>query len=491
MITDLTFQGLLVFVLWPLLVGGTFYSVWRRRQQSIGLFATYLLLFTVNHWLQALIYILPWYQPSENPETVATGFWIASVGLIALTSSAVIVRPFLLQFHHMHMRRSLMDLPARRVLYTHAAPVDPRINDRLPTVYLVLGLFVLVFVSRVNLPTISAFISALGQLFTVGLMLAYWRIIQGQSAPLITAGVVLLTLAWPVYLIGAQGFLHFGLLTATSVLIFAMWHRRSPLAQTLLFAPLVGFLGLSLLVSYFSSRNEIRAIAWDPSIATTSRVEKSAYTLFDNLKTFDIYDPEHLEVIDVRFGQNYLIGRTVERFETRQVTPAYGETFWNAILMLIPRAIWPDKPVGLGGDNVVEHYSGFGLYRGTVQPGQAMEFYINFGEAGVIIGFIVYGLALVLIDARTAQHFRNQNWARFGAWTVGGLAMLQVENSMIAVLGAGVSGLLGVILFNYGLKIAYYVGLRSRPSMQVSQVHSSQEYASAEQNKYVQPGIRR
>lgn len=456
MIADINTQRLLLFMVWPLLAGSSLLALWKDRQQSIGLTATYFALFIITHWLQALVYTFPWYVPQHDRETVATGFWVSTIGLMALTSSVVLLRPF----HRRHRQRFLPHVTNETKGRSFIDPEGAyeKLNSRLPLLFLVLGLFASIFLGGIDVPTIAAFLSGLSQLFTIGLMLMYWRITQGRANRLTKVSAVLLTLVWPIYVIGAQGFLHFGSLTVMVVLVFALWHYREALGRIVIWAPIVLFVGLSFMVSYFVGRTEIRSIAWNESLPTSIRVQRATDSLLNNLTWFDIYDPQHLEVIDVRLAQNYLIGRVVERFESYQVGPAYGRTLGNAVLMLIPRIIWPDKPVMLGGQAVVNKYSGFSLYAGTVQPGQTMEFYINFRTVGVFLGFIAYGLALIFMDEQAARHLNQQNWSAFGAWVVSGLALLKVEDSMVAVLGAAVSGLISIALFNFGLRVIYYIG---------------------------------
>ena len=76
---------------------------------------------------------------------------------------------------------------------------------------------------------------------------------------------------------------------------------------------------------------------------------------------------------------------------------AYGATVppWA----LIPRAVWPDKPDVAGSGDIVSEFTGIRFAEGTsVGVGQVMEFYVNFGIPGVLIGFFGLGYLLMWLD---------------------------------------------------------------------------------------------
>jgi hypothetical protein len=73
----------------------------------------------------------------------------------------------------------------------------------------------------------------------------------------------------------------------------------------------------------------------------------------------------------------------------------YGRTYADIPLMLVPRAIWADKPV-------FNYMKGeWGRYIAGVTPeteavgmGMVAEFYFNFGTVGVIAGMFLFGIFL-------------------------------------------------------------------------------------------------
>jgi hypothetical protein len=102
------------------------------------------------------------------------------------------------------------------------------------------------------------------------------------------------------------------------------------------------------------------------------------------LKGFD-------EFVDRIFmtGMLYQIKSNVDR--TRNF--AEGSTLKNSIFWnLIPRLVYPGKPITGGSSELARVYGGLQIEEGTsVGIGPISEFYINFGTAGAVIGMIVMG----------------------------------------------------------------------------------------------------
>ena len=88
-------------------------------------------------------------------------------------------------------------------------------------------------------------------------------------------------------------------------------------------------------------------------------------------------------------NQNQLVGAAVQYLESGYAPFATGDTLIQSALAIIPRAIWPDKPVFAGSPGLVTQYTGIQFAAGTsVGVGQVLEFYINFGSPGVVGGFL-------------------------------------------------------------------------------------------------------
>src|SRR5262249_39842061 len=128
----------------------------------------------------------------------------------------------------------------------------------------------------------------------------------------------------------------------------------------------------------------------------------------------DFHNPRHLRSIDGRLNQNYLLGRAMETLERGGQRYAGGATLYEAMLALVPRMIWSEKPVRAGSPDIVSRYTRIKFAAGTsVGVGQVMEFYINFGTAGVIAGFFLIGVLLTILDSIAAIRLRVGDWQGF------------------------------------------------------------------------------
>jgi len=81
----------------------------------------------------------------------------------------------------------------------------------------------------------------------------------------------------------------------------------------------------------------------------------------------------------------------------------YGKTYMAAVAFWLPRAIWKDKPHGVG------YYTGREIYGAGngVPPGPIAEAYWNFGLPGIIILSFIYGMAISLISKTYQVYYRS------------------------------------------------------------------------------------
>src|SRR5690606_33695493 len=84
----------------------------------------------------------------------------------------------------------------------------------------------------------------------------------------------------------------------------------------------------------------------------------------------------------------------------------------DALLSLVPRALWPDKTVFGGSPEVVGNMTGLELSTTTsFGVGNVMEFYINFGIPGLIGGFLILGWVLGRLDHLAALAEAKRDYA--------------------------------------------------------------------------------
>jgi hypothetical protein len=205
-----------------------------------------------------------------------------------------------------------------------------------------------------------------------------------------------------------------------------------------------------------------------------SRVDRIVATL-RNFEWFDPHSDQHLQRVDERLNQNVFVGAAVSQLSESQ-TYAYGETLSQALLALVPRVFWPEKPVFGGSGNLVREYTGFRFSEGTsVGVGQVLEFYINFGTLGVVMGFLVFGVVMTLIDVIATQQLTANNWQGFVLWYLVGISCLQIGGSLVEVCGsAGASVVVAVLLNRFIFTRLQKQPARPRPFFSPPGVPSSQ-----------------
>ena len=248
-----------------------------------------------------------------------------------------------------------------------------------------------------------------------------------------------------------QGFLGFGFVASLTVVVFAASWTRTRLVHVAA-GILVGYLGLSVYVTYMRDRAEIREVVWG-----AESYERRLERLWDTVSRPEWFNPgntDHLERIDVRLNQNLLVGAAVDYLDNRFARFGYGETFVAALVAPIPRAIWPEKPTVAGGAETVSAYTGFRFHGDTsVGVGQVMECYINFGTWGVAVGFFLIGVALVTVDARAAAALAAGESGRFLMWYLPGLSLLQIGGAFSELTGTAAASLLFAAILSWAARL--------------------------------------
>src|SRR5579862_2036054 len=341
----------------------------RRRTAGAGLVLAYLINLWLIHWVASSIYLVSGYE-NHDPRLVELGLEQSVYGVVAFAFGSLALTPFLMNFG----------------LLPRASGIHEP-DGKLPMAYIVFGVVSYALMSSAlgRAPTAQAVISTGQELVVVGLSLACWQAWKEHSTGKLVAWLSV-ALLMPFATIVTRGFIGYGAVATFSVLVFVSIIVRSRLT-VLVVGLLIGYVGLSVYVSYMRDRGEIREVVWGGQ-PLKDRVERVLTTM----RAFEWFDPsnkEHLWRVDDRMNQSFLAGAAVNRLsETNQY--ANGETLWEALLALVPRVLWPEKRVTAGSGTVVSQYTGIEFAAGTsIGVGQVMEFYINFGTLGVIIGFLV------------------------------------------------------------------------------------------------------
>jgi hypothetical protein len=403
---------------------------WWKPNQTVGLPLAYVLSLAVMHWLGALIHTFPWFD-AGNTGYVILGFMQCAYGAPAFGIGCLLIAPLILKW----IPRS----------YSYA---DPGIQVRLPMVFVVFGVLFYTVLGALlkGVPSFGAVASCGVYLVVAGLCLMCWQAWRNKRYASFYLWLIPVA-ALPFITTVTMGFMGYGVAAAFMVFCFVFrFYRPRWLAAVGILVIL--FMGISLGVTYFRERTEIRDVVWggEDYKIRMDRIGK----IFTDFELFDIHNEEHLIRIEDRLNQNDLVGRAVLNLYTGDSTYARGQTLWEAAQALVPRILWPEKPVQAGSGDMVSKYTGLPFDSSTtsVGIGQVMEFYINFGTAGVVIGFLVIGILLGLFDGMAARRLNQGDFAGFAAWFVPGVGFLQTGGSLSEVSGTVAASVVLMVIMN-------------------------------------------
>lgn len=235
----------------------------------------------------------------------------------------------------------------------------------------------------------------------------------------------------PVLTMVSGGFIGYGVYWMLAIAAFIYWlspHKK----WYFLLSPLVVVMGLSFALAYFGERNALRQAVWTEQATLGSRLERVS-DMVVKFKLIDIDDPDHVRPIDERLNQNILVGLAIERHQRSMIDLSYGATL--PLWVLIPRGLWPDKPAVGGSGDIVSQATGLTFAEHTsVGVGQPLEFYINFGWTGVVVGFALLGFLLTRLDMALVTAFKRHDVKKILFAGLPGLALMQPGGSLMEIL---------------------------------------------------------
>jgi hypothetical protein len=427
-------------VAWVLTSAYIVKNQWSRNLPSVGLPFAYILAISMIHFFGGLIYSFPWYsaksasllQSGGTFATISSGFVQSVYGIIAFGIGSTIVAEWVLR--------------SSKGEWLRDTPQEP--DWKLAKTYLYTGVLFVAVINPVlsQLPGFAAFTTSGVSLFVVGLCLLCWQAWCHRDTKAFWRYLGI-TCCLPVFTIVTMGFIGYGAAAASVVLVFIFSFYR-PRWQVLVAGFLALVLGLSVYVTYIRDRDQIRAKVWgDRSFDV--RIEQFTQT-FQKFEIIDFFNQDHLEGIDARLNQNDLVGKSVDYLEIRKVRPyGNGETLLTALIAPIPRILWPDKPGFGGSGGIVSSYTGQGFAAGTsVGIGQVLEFYLNFGTPGVIIGFLIFGTVIRVIDVVAGHKLLCANFLGFATWFLPGLGLLQPGGALSEIVGSTAGAIVLMSLIN-------------------------------------------
>lgn len=350
--------------------------VLRSSQVSLGLPAAYLTSLLLIHVPGAVAHLV-------DKDRVLLGRDFTTIG-IAFTALATIC--FVVGVAMSHFRKT--------------KPVPVATNRALFNRFCLLGGWACTSIAFLsNLPSISAVLLQGGAIWMLGIILALRSALRRGDAAMGLRWLAALTV-YPALMLLIGGFMSFGIAAVIIVLSALLIPVRSRLRITIV-ASVAVVVGISVFLAYFEHRTEIRGAVWGGADMDT-RIETSLGAAKD-VQIFDSRNPSHLEALNLRLNQNYFVGLAASRIAAGKVDYLRGRSLWEGLLAMVPRALWPDKPVVNGSPKLVAEMTGLTLSKGTsFGVGNVMELQINFGIPGIIIGFIALGFLIGTLDRLAA-----------------------------------------------------------------------------------------
>jgi hypothetical protein len=202
------------------------------------------------------------------------------------------------------------------------------------------------------------------------------------------------------------------------------------------------FLSLSIFVNYFQHRDDIREQVWGGA-----PFEARITSVTDTIRGFEWFDQNnkmHIVALDQRLNQNYFVGLAARRIHLGVADYLLGDSVWQGFLSLVPRVLWPEKPVFSGSPKIVSKVTGLRLSRKTsFGVGNVMEFEINFGIPGVIIGFFGLGWLIGTLDLKAAAAEARGDLGGAILFFLPCVALIQPNGSLVDLFSGSAAALVG------------------------------------------------
>ena len=292
-----------------------------------------------------------------------------------------------------------------------------------------------------NIPSFSAAIDKAGAIWMLGVMVGLRSSLQ-QSNPRQAALWGSALLVYPVAGLVFGGFLSYGSAAMIIVLAILLISIRGKIK--VIVGLIVGiYLGMTVFVNYFEHRRDIRKEAWSDEAPLASKID-AAMEIVTDFQWFDSSNKRHLFALTERLNQNYFAGRAAIRIQNGVVDYLYGRSIWEGLISLVPRVVWPDKPVTAGSPEIVSRMTGLKLNKYTsFGVGNVMEFQINFGIPGLICGFFLLGMLLRMLDRRAAVAERRGDFGITIVCFLPAVALIQPNGSLVELFSGGAAAWVG------------------------------------------------
>lgn len=419
---SITIQFLIYSLIWVLTFFIYTYIIRKYHYRTIGLSLVYLFNFSIVHFWGSVFFISPGYW-NEELERTLLGYKYSTIAFVCFCIGSIV----------------FYSNWGKNTNYNEKQFRYHKIGDE-PILYFLMG-FVLFFIIKnriAGIPTLTAFVIMGQQLLIVGLcLLLYKNYYLGRKFTF--TFLILFSFLIPFITIVNDGLLGTGLAMFLTVIVFLSNFYKFNFRYLMIV--LVGiFVGLSFYQSYLRDRSEIRGLIYEGA-SISERIEQLNYTL-TNLELFNPLNSDHLDRINSRLNQNWIVGAAVIHLESEGEEYAKGSTFKEALFNVVPRIIWKNKPTLAGDTSRVEKYTGLQFAENTsVGMPQVMEFYINFAIYSVIVGFFLIGIIFSYFDHKAHIKLHNGEFDKFVFYFLPALAFMRVETPILESISGAAAGI--------------------------------------------------
>ena len=387
----------------------------RRGRLSLGLPAAYLMNLLILHLPGVVGQLFDRHNVIQGDAVTRGGALLTTIGTVAFVAGVFLAT---------RKKESVVPRPAMRSLFWRFCLVGG-------------GLFTVVAYG-IDLPSITAVVKTGGPIWMLATMLGLRSAYTNGDALKGVRWLVVLV-AYPLLILMLTGFMSYGSVAVIVVLSGLAVVVRSSLKLTASYV-VASLVGISIFLSYFSHRDEIRGAVWTGA-ETQVRIDASMKALRD-VRLFDPNDQAHLEAFDQRLNQNFFVGLAAARIAAGETDYLYGRSLVEGFYALIPRALWPDKPVEAGSPKIVSEATGLTLAEGTsFGVGNVMEFHINFGIPGLVIGFLLFGALLAWLDRKAATADAEGRLGDAILYFLPAVAIIQPNGSIVEMMSGGAAAI--------------------------------------------------
>jgi len=414
----------------PIWIGVCAFFWWMQARRSYGgagfVFA-YLGLFSLLHLTGAIMHVVPIYE-LPNAVVSVLGFRESLYGLVAFCGGAILP-------------------PLRRMALEKLSGEFPELNLNFKELrWLFVYGFGFMLADRVagDLPSVGAALRAGKSLILVGILLGALQALQrGQRDRfLLWLGSLFL---YPLFGLLGEGFLSYATITLAIAFSFLFVFYR-PRWHVMVLGPVFLYTVMSFFVGYMREREGIREdifleTGWE------TRMEK-AKAIFTEFEWLDLNKETHRTPIDDRLNQNLFIGKTVVRMQSGELAPLNGYTVEQGLWSMVPRILWPGKPMTAGSRGIMSYLIGEQLSETTsFGLGQVLEYYANYQRIGMLVFMFVFGFGLAELDLRCGLALRQGNWRRFTQYFLVTTPLICPEYSAVEFF----SGFAAALILVWGL----------------------------------------